>query len=163
MGACTSTARPRPKHQHRRTLAKNFLALEHKSLPPLPLSLFAHPSLAHSCSASIDFASSVLPAEPPIFHSTNTHSLIQLYSTHANTSNGEIIHSMSSMPRARPSIPVPRSRLVVYQSTAATAGNPSGESSTVREFDRPVVLSWRKKKECQWLCVKLGASPREES
>ncbi len=133
MGTCTSTARHRQKQQQRynRTSSKNSIDLDIKTpppLPPLPLTAFPKQQLQHPHSLYTDFDILSSSLTNPIFHQTDTNSLIQLYSSNTNNNNNNnnnlnIIHwmasssSSSSITHIPPRIPVPKTRLPVYQST----------------------------------------------
>jgi len=133
MGTCTSTARHRQKQQHQQhnqTISKNSISLDIKPpppLPPLPLTAFPKHQLKHPHSLYTDFDILSPSLTKPIFHQTDTNSLIQLYSSNTNNNNNNnnnsnIINWMSSSSSSTvthipPRIPVPKTRLPAYHSS----------------------------------------------
>ena len=138
MGICTSTARHRQKQQqhqqHNRTGSKNPIGLDIKPpppLPPLPITVFPkqqsqyHHHPPPPLYTDFDIFSSSSSSTRHIFHQTDTNSLIQLYSSNTNNNNNNnnnstIINWMSSSTTSSvthipPRIPVPKTRLPVYQ------------------------------------------------
>jgi hypothetical protein len=152
MGTCTSAARHRQKQQHHqqhnRTVSKNPVGLDIKPpppLPPLPITAFPKQKVQYPQSLYTDFDILSSFLTKPIFHPTDTNSLIQLYSSNTNNNNNNnnnnstIINwmssSTSSVTHIPPRIPVPKTRLPVYQSSQSqqTTVNirPKSEASTV--------------------------------
>jgi hypothetical protein len=168
MGTCTSAARHRQKQQqhqqHNRRASKNQIGLDIKPpppLPPLPITAFPRQQIEYpQCLyTDCDILSSFLTK--PIFHQTDTNSLIQLYSSNTNNNNNNnnnstIINwmssSSSSVTHIPPRIPVPKTRLPVYQSTQSQKTTvtirPKSVASTVSpntqtESTRPLSMTNR--------------------
>jgi hypothetical protein len=127
MGTCTSTARRRQKQQqHNRTASRNSIVFDIKPpppLPPLPLAVFPNRHRQHTHSLFTDFDVLSLSLTKPIFHQTDTNSLIQLYSSNTNHNNNNNnnnsyitswMSSSSSVTHVPPRIPVPKTRLPTY-------------------------------------------------
>ncbi|CAF2400429.1 unnamed protein product [Rotaria sp. Silwood2] len=146
MGTCTSTAIHRQKQrpqEHNRTALKNSIVLGVKSPPPLPslpLAVFPNHQYQQSYCLSTDFDTLLSSSTTkPIFHQTDTNSLIQLYSSNTNTNNNNNINnnnnnncniiswmsSSSSVPQVPPRIPVPKTRVPVYHLS------PSQQTTTI--------------------------------
>jgi len=128
MGTCTSTARHRQK-QHNRNIGqtKNSTKFVNQTPPPLPpLPSIAFPKQSQSLYSDFDLLSSL--KKTPIFHQTDTNSLIQLYSSNTNynnNNNNNNNHYMSSTTSSTvahmpPRIPVPKTRVPVYQPPVVT-------------------------------------------
>ena len=118
MGTCTSTASHRQKklHQYNRSPLQNSIVLDIKPpppLPPFPTYRFPHP---HTLFTEFDLLSTSLTK--PVFHQTDTNSLIHLYSSNTNNNNNSNISnrmsSSSAVTHVPPRIPVPKTRLPVY-------------------------------------------------
>lgn len=143
MGTCTSTARHRQKklHQYNRTSLKNPIVLDIKSPPPLPpLPTFPNYRFQHPHTLFPDFDILSTPLTKPVFHQTDTNSLIHLYSSNTNNNNNNnnsnILHWMSSSSAAThvpPRIPVLKTRLPVYHppQQPSTSVRPTNVISTV--------------------------------
>jgi hypothetical protein len=149
MGTCTSTARRRQKQQqHNRTASRNSIVFDIKPpppLPPLPLAVFPNRHRQHTHSLFTDFDVLSLSLTKPIFHQTDTNSLIQLYSSNTNNNNNNNnnynitgwMSSSTSVPHAPPRIPVPKTRLPIYfppqpqQSTPVVYIRPTNVTSVV--------------------------------
>lgn len=134
MGTCTSTARHRQKHQQsNRTASNHPINLDIQPPPPLPphpLTAFPKQQIRYPQSLYTNFDILSSSSIEPIFHQTDTNSLIQLYSSNTNNNNNNsptIINynmssSTSSVTHIPPRIPVPKTRLPAYQSSQ---NNPS--------------------------------------
>jgi hypothetical protein len=128
MGTCTSTARHRQKRQQQRnrTATKNSTVLDIKPpppLPPLPLTVFPNHQHQHPHPLFTDFDILSTSVTKPVFHQTDTNSLIQLYSSNTNHNNNNNnnnsyitswMSSSSSITHVPPRIPVPKTRLPTY-------------------------------------------------
>ena len=163
MGTCTSTARHRQKHQQsNRTGSKYPIKLDihpPPPLPPHPLTAFPRQSIRYpqSLYSDFDIVSSSSSIEP-IFHQTDTNSLIQLYSSNTNNNNNNnsstIINYMSSstssVTHIPPRIPVPKTRVPVYQSiqtavntrpkTIPSTMPPNNQTGMIRKRNDSVLL-----------------------
>lgn len=139
MGTCTSTARHRQKQQqHNRVASKNSSFLDIKQpppLPPLPPSAFPNNQHLYSIPRQFDLQ---LASTKPLFHPSDTNSLIQLYSSHPNNQNIGWMSSSTSIPSHAPArIPVLKTRLPIYHpsqtqaSSSTTAGRPTHGPTTV--------------------------------
>lgn len=149
MGTCTSTARHRQKHQQpNRTASNHPINLDIQPPPPLPphpITVFPKQQIRYPQSVYTDFdiLSSSSTSIEPIFHQTDTNSLIQLYSSNTNNNNNNnsptIINYMSSstssVTHIPPRIPVPKNRLPVYLSSqnnqSTVIARPKSVTSTV--------------------------------
>jgi hypothetical protein len=150
MGTCTSIARHRQKQQrHNQPTSKDPIALDIKSpppLPPLPLTAFPNQQLQYPHSLFTDLDLFSVSLAKPIFHQTDTNSLIQLYSSYTNinynnnnNNQSGITNRMSSpsITQIPPRIPVPKTRLPVYhppklqQPTTTVTLRPKDVTSTI--------------------------------
>ncbi|CAM4748288.1 unnamed protein product [Rotaria magnacalcarata] len=152
MGTCTSTLRHRQKQQqHNRATSKNTIVLGLKSpppLPPLPTISFPNRQRQHShyLSKDFDIVASSSSVTKSIFHQPDTNSLIHLYScnTNINNNNNNIYNnsnscsiidwmssSASTVRQAPPRIPVPKTRLPVYQLSPSQQANVIVQSRNV--------------------------------
>jgi hypothetical protein len=142
MGTCTSTIKRQSKRHrrlHKRTASKNSIILDNKQLPPLPITIVPNEPTQRPYSLVTNFDTQFPCLTEPIFHKTDTNSLIQLYSpnTNNNNNNPNIINSMassSSTPSVPPRIPVPKTRLPVHQSQTSSTGSirPKSMTTTIR-------------------------------
>lgn len=123
MGTCTSTTARHRQKQHNRNvgITKNSINFDTRTpppLPPLPSNAFSQQS--QSIYTDFDILSSVTR---PIFHQTDTNSLIQLYSSNTNynrnnnnnSNTNYMSSSTSTVTHIPPRIPVPKTRLPVSQ------------------------------------------------
>ena len=139
MGTCTSTIKRQSKHHrrlHKRTASKNSIILDNKQLPPLPITIVSNEPTQRPYSLVTNFDTQFPCSTEPIFHKTDTNSLIHLYSSNTNN-NPNIINSMassSSTPHVPPRIPVPKTRLPVHQSQTSSTGSirPKSMTATIR-------------------------------
>ncbi|UJR09977.1 hypothetical protein I4U23_014201 [Adineta vaga] len=150
MGACTSSVRHRKKHHrqlHKRTLAKNSPVLDNKQVSFSPLSILSkqQSQRPQSLFTNLDIQSSHFLE--PIVYKTDTNSLIQLYSSNSNNNNNSkrnswMSSSSSSTSHPQPRIPVPKTRLPVYQPSSTTASlRPKNVTTT--GTTRPMSISNR--------------------
>ncbi|CAF0905484.1 unnamed protein product [Adineta ricciae] len=130
MGACTSAARYRKKHHpqlHKAAPAKNSHRLDNKQQVTFsPVTILSKPQSQRpqSLFTNLDLQSSTF-IETTLYK-TDTNSLIQLYSSNYNNNNNSnrnswMSSSSSSKSHPQPRIPVPKTRLPVYQATTTTA------------------------------------------
>jgi hypothetical protein len=125
MGTCTSTTRHQRK-QHKRTESKNSIILDNKQPSSLPLTVDPNQQIQRPHSLLTNFDAQFHSLTDPIFHKTDTNSLIQLYSPNTNNNNSNIINSMSSSSSASnvpPRIAVPKTRLPVHQSQSSSTSS----------------------------------------
>lgn len=164
MGTCTSTARHRQKHQQsNRTASKHPIKLDihpPPPLPPHPLTAFPRQSIRYPQSLYTDFdILSTSSSIEPIFHQTDTNSLIQLYSSNTNNNNNNsstIINYMSSstssVTHIPPRIPVPKTRVPTYQSIQTTVNTrPKTIPSTIPPNNRTGMI--RQRNDCVLLFI----------
>jgi hypothetical protein len=164
MGNCTSTTKRRKKQQpHNRVASNSSIALDIKQPPPLPpLPLSAFPNHQYPQPYSIVNQFSPLPSPPlslsvkPVFHRTDTNSLIQLYSSPTdnydnNHSSSRMIHWMSSstsIPANPPlRIPILKTRLPAYhtpqtqQASVSTVASSSKHATSAAITNKPTGMT----------------------
>lgn len=130
MGSCTSNARHRQKQQlHSRITSKNSIDLDTRTpppIPPFPLTIISNQHSPYSFNR--DFTLSTSPTKT-IFYSSDTNSLIQLYSAPGDyiCTNSHKNYYMSSSTAAPahppPRIPIPKTRVPIHRPPVPTATN----------------------------------------